>query len=64
MEILPISLMYEYTCPEQLKDNVTKSIRHFYLNNKKVDQSTKWKLIDVKQFFFIIRKNNLLLLFV
>ena len=47
MELAPLSLLYEETCPEKLKDDVTKKIREFYLGDKNIDESTKSDLIDV-----------------
>lgn len=47
MELAPITLLYEHTCPEEFKYNVTKSIREFYLGEKKIDESTRWEVIDV-----------------
>lgn len=46
-ELAPKSLLYDDTCFEELKYNVTKKIREFYLANKKIDESTRWNLLDV-----------------
>lgn len=47
MEIAPRALLYDDTCPEKSIHNVTKSIREFYLGDKKIDEATRWTVIDM-----------------
>lgn len=47
MELAPVTLLYEDTCPHELRNEVTKKIRQFYFGDKKIDETTRSNLIDV-----------------
>lgn len=46
-KIAPISLLYEETCPDSLKDEVTRKIRKFYLGERQIDSSTRFELVNM-----------------
>lgn len=48
MELAPRSMLYADTCPKDFINNLTRSIRKFYLDDKKIDESTRWNVIDVR----------------
>jgi len=60
MDLAPKSLVYAATCPEDQIPAVTRSIRKFYFGDKKINQSTKWNLIDMytDAWFFISSQIN------
>ncbi|XP_063991352.1 uncharacterized protein LOC135169896 [Diachasmimorpha longicaudata] len=47
MELAPMSLGYEDTCPKEFQDDVSRKIRQFYLGNKPADESNRFKVIDM-----------------
>lgn len=47
MELAPLTLMYEDTCPKKFLDSTSKKIREFYLGDKKIDESTRSAVVDV-----------------
>ncbi|KAK0176050.1 hypothetical protein PV328_000227 [Microctonus aethiopoides] len=47
MDLAPMTLMYEHTCPKNYLLDVSKKIRDFYLNDKQIDESTKFDVIDM-----------------
>lgn len=52
-ELAPMSLMTEENFPQesQIKSEVTNKIREFYFGNKKLDETSKFALIDVSIIF-------------
>ncbi|XP_034947795.1 venom carboxylesterase-6 [Chelonus insularis] len=47
MELAPMTLMYEDTCPQKSLKDVATKIRKFYLGDKPIDESTKFEVIDM-----------------
>ncbi|KAG7212180.1 hypothetical protein KM043_012520 [Ampulex compressa] len=47
MNIAPMSLMYDDTCPEPIRSEVTKKIKEFYFGNRAIDDSTRFDVIDM-----------------
>lgn len=45
--IAPLSLLYENTCSLGTRDEITRKIRDFYLSDKNIDESNRFKVIDV-----------------
>lgn len=49
MDLAPMTLMYEHTCPTNHLLDVSKKIHDFYLNDKQIDESTKFDVINVSK---------------
>nr|QCC89025.1 carboxylesterase 10 [Meteorus pulchricornis] len=47
MELAPMTLMFDNTCPKQSLQDVSKKIRNFYVGDRSFDESTKFELIDM-----------------
>ncbi|XP_044018144.1 venom carboxylesterase-6-like [Aphidius gifuensis] len=47
IELGPTTLLFEDTCPQELHVDTVKKIRKFYLNDKPVDESNKFAVIDM-----------------
>ncbi|XP_012270621.1 venom carboxylesterase-6 [Orussus abietinus] len=58
-KIAPLSLLYEDTCPEHLRQNVTQRIREFYFGDHPIDESTRFNVIHMytDAWFFIAADN-------
>ncbi|XP_014483778.1 PREDICTED: venom carboxylesterase-6-like isoform X2 [Dinoponera quadriceps] len=46
-KIMPITLMYENTCPKSIQNDVSSKIREFYFGDRAIDISTTFQTIDM-----------------
>lgn len=46
-EIAPVTLFYEDTCPKEQQGEVSRRIREFYLGDRRIDNSTRFDVIDM-----------------
>ncbi|XP_076232205.1 carboxylic ester hydrolase [Calliopsis andreniformis] len=47
LDLAPITLLYEETCPTDQHKQVASKIREFYFGKKPIDNSTRFKVIDM-----------------
>ncbi|XP_011149322.1 venom carboxylesterase-6-like [Harpegnathos saltator] len=45
--LFPISLMYSETCSKPIQDEITSKIREFYFGDRAIDETTRFKVIDM-----------------
>lgn len=57
-KIVPLSLLYEDTCPQHLRDNMTDKIRKFYFGDRTIDESMRYNVIDVSSNHKIIYNSH------
>lgn len=52
IDLAPMTLMFEDTCPKKSWKDTSKKIRKFYFGDKTIDESTKFPVIDVSFILF------------